>query len=159
MPGSARPSHYHRLMAALHRPAAVAASAIPEALAVAADRVRHRSIVLIFSDFYADPAALAPALKRLRYQDCEVICFHILDPMELDFDFEEPVRLREQETSALLTLSPDLIRDEYRRRVTDHRKALEEQIRQLDGDCILLRTDKPPLSALGAYLARRNARL
>lgn len=159
MPGSTRPSHFHRLMAALHRPAAAATSGIPAALATAADRVRPRSIVLVFSDFYADPAALEPAFKILHHRHCEVICFHILDPMEVDFDFDEPVRLREREDASLLTLTPELIRNDYRRRFEAHRTALAEQVRRLDGDFLPLRTDEAPLAALGAYLARRNARL
>ena len=49
-----------------------------ECLTDFAGRMGRREIVMIFSDFFTDPATLEPALQRMRYNLHEVVLFQIL---------------------------------------------------------------------------------
>ena len=46
--------------------------------------LRHRSLVMIFSDLLADPEPVREALLRLRHRGHDVILFHVLDPNEIE---------------------------------------------------------------------------
>ena len=47
-----------------------------------AGMMRHRSLVMIFSDLLADPEPILRALHRLRFSGHDVIVFHVLDEAE-----------------------------------------------------------------------------
>ena len=64
-----------------------------KALHDAAEQIRQRALVVIFSDFFVPPAELklgdpAPALSASH----DVTLFHLLDQQEIDFDFDRPAR-------------------------------------------------------------------
>ena len=60
--------------------------------------LRHRSLVMIFSDLLADPDPILQALHRLRHRGHDVILFHILDEAEVHFPFDGMVEFEEPET-------------------------------------------------------------
>jgi hypothetical protein len=84
---------------------------------------------------------------------------HVMDPRELDFDFDAPMLLEELETRGRMSVSPDLLRREYLQRLNAHQAALRDFVCRHGGDYVLLRTDQPPVHGLGAYLARRKGML
>lgn len=157
--GGSGSAHFHRLMSSLHREADGPLSNLAFASETAANLVRNRAIVIIISDFYARPDTLEPAVRHLRYKNCETIFLHILDPGEEDFDFGEPILLKELETDFRLEISPDILRREYLEKISSHKFELSETVRRFGGDYLRLRTDEPPLQALGAYMAKRSALL
>jgi len=54
--------------------------------------MRRREIVMIFSDFFTDPARSSRPLQRMRYNMHEVVLFHVLHHSELTFDFDGMVK-------------------------------------------------------------------
>ena len=56
-------------------------------------RLRRRGIVAIFSDFFDDEERLIEGTRRLLYGGHEPILFQVLDPQELEFDYEGLLRL------------------------------------------------------------------
>jgi len=153
---ASRASHMHNLMAKLHCNAAAMSSGLPAAIETLAGLVRRRSIAIVISDFYAEPSELYSAASKLRRRNCELIFIQTLDPRELDFDFDEPLLLKELESQAVMPVSPDIIRDAYKSRVAAHLAAVEDAARSLGGDYALFRSDEVPLQALGFYLRRRE---
>jgi len=156
---ASRASHMHALMANLHKEAAAQRSDIAGAIETLVSLVRRRSIVVVISDFYADPAALDSAAAKIKHLNCELIFLQTLDPREISFDFDEPIILRELEGAANMPVSPDAIRDDYCRKIEAHVAAIEGIPKALGGDYVLLRTDEVPLKALGSYLHRRELML
>src|SRR5215208_4501503 len=51
--------------------------------------VRKRGMVVLISDLLDDPARVLDGLKHFRYRGTDVVVFHILDPYELKFPFEQ----------------------------------------------------------------------
>ncbi|HWB54929.1 MAG TPA: DUF58 domain-containing protein, partial [Tepidisphaeraceae bacterium] len=54
-----------------------------------AEKLTHRSLVLILSDFFDDFGEIEKAIRLLRYRRHELIVMQILDPAEIDFPFEQ----------------------------------------------------------------------
>ena len=157
-PGSSRPTQIHRMMGDLHRSADHLESELAQALLALAERVRRRSIVIVFSDFYEDVEALKPVVANLRSLNCEVLFFHVLDPGELTLESHDSLLLQDLETSEEMTLNPDLLRKEYEREVQQHCEDLSSMVRHFGGDYLLLNTDVLPTHALSAYLSQREAK-
>ena len=51
--------------------------------------LKRKGILVIISDLYEDPDAVLAALGPLRAKGHDVIVFHVMDPTELEFPFEE----------------------------------------------------------------------
>jgi hypothetical protein len=92
----------------------------------------------------------------MRNQHCEVLLFHVLDPAELDFNFEGAQHFQEMESSKRIELSPELVRKAYLAKINDHLEATRTVCAQNSCEYLLLRTDVSPLQALGSYLAKRK---
>ena len=156
--GSSRSSHFHRMMVSLHCDADADESNISKSLEEVATHIKNRSIVMVFSDFYEDPEKMETAMGHLRHLNCEVIFFHILDPQEVDFDFDDTMLLQEMESLEQLSLSPALIRSDYRKKIEEHIDTVKALALKYNGEYLLMRTDESPIQALGAYLNLRRGK-
>lgn len=121
-----------------------------------AERVTKRGLVVVLSDLMDDPEEVLAGLKHLRHRKHEVIVFHILDPAELSFPFQEPAVFRGMEGEGEVSLEPWHIREHYRRMASDWVGRLEGECREHGIDYTLLRTSDPYDVALLRYLARRR---
>ena len=54
-----------------------------------AEKLTHRSLIVLLSDFFDDIESIKKGLRHLRYKKHEVMAFQILDPAEIAFPFEE----------------------------------------------------------------------
>lgn len=123
-----------------------------------AERVTRRSLVMIFSDLLDDVADLMTGLRHLRYNKHEVVLFHVLDPAELDFPFQEATLFRGLEQLPDLLTDPRSLRKGYLAAVQEYVTELEQGCRGHNVDYVSLRTDQPLGVALSSYLAHRLAR-
>ncbi len=153
---SANTATFHNMMVRLHQNADDPSSDIAGSLEHFLPLAKRRSVVVVLSDVYVHPRDLKKTLELLRCMKCEVLLFHVLDPLELDFDFDEPLILEGMETDAQMMISPDLIRKEYREALKVHLDELSKLCVSLDCEHLLLDTREPPLHALGKYLSKRR---
>ena len=72
--------------------------------------VRKRGLVVLISDLLDDPARVLDGLKHFRYRGTDVIVFHVLDPYELKFPFEQAARFRDMETAEEVMAVPGSVR-------------------------------------------------
>ena len=75
--------------------------------------LRHRSLVMLFSDLLGDPDSILRALHRLRFAGHDLIIFHILDEAEALFPFEGMVELEDNETRETIEVDADAIKADY----------------------------------------------
>ena len=92
---------------------------IANALHLTAERLKRRSMVVIFTDAFIrneEQEALFDALRHLRHCKHEVILFHTLDIYhEVDFNFENrPTEFIDLESGQKLKLTPSEIASQYR---------------------------------------------
>ena len=120
-----------------------------------AGRARQRGLVLLFSDLFDDVPSIVSGLQHLRYDRHEVVVFHVLDPAELDFPFEDATLFRGLEVPAELLTDPRGLRQGYLRELNAFRDELRRGCRSLNIDLVELRTDQDLGVALARYLAYR----
>jgi len=131
-------------------------------LAAAVDHVveaaPRRSQVVFFTDLFdADPDILR-RVAQLRRRKHEVTLFHLLDPAELDFPFEDPALFLSLEDDRQLEAHGREVKKGYLEVLHRWLAGVKRQAGEADLDYVLCRTDRPLDEVLLPYLARRERR-
>lgn len=121
-----------------------------------ADRLRRRGLSVLISDFYEDPEAVLEAIKPLRARGHDLIVFHLLDPTELEFPFDEATNFEELETGDRVPVVPEALRERYRTLVREHTETLAKKFTENRVDYALLNTGMPLDHALFKFLSARE---
>ncbi len=116
----------------------------------------RKGIVVVISDFYEEPEDVIAAVGPLRARGHDVIVFHVMDPYELDFPFENPSGFEDLETGEQIPVIPGKLRDDYVEMIRHHLETLERRFRENRIDYTLLDTSKPLDTALFQYLLARE---
>ena len=121
--------------------------------------LHRRGLVVVMSDFYADPETIVRTVEPLRFKGNEVILFHMLDPQEIRPKFREPVLLYDlEDTTHSLEVSPDYAKQEYRKKIDSHIEALGSKARGAGMEYFLMDTGRPLDEGLREYLQVRKGR-
>ncbi len=80
-----------------------------------AETIRQRALIVILSDLFVEPAGLQEAFEHLRFRKHDVVAFHLLDPLEMDFTFQRPMRFLDMEGGASVFAEPNEIYDRYQK--------------------------------------------
>ena len=86
---SGNPSHLKQLLHVMEQMAPERKTAAGPIFHDLAERLKKRGIVLVFSDLFDSVPAILAGLKHFRHRRHEVVLFHVLDPAELDFPFQQ----------------------------------------------------------------------
>ena len=133
-------------------------TAIGRSLHQLAGMLRHRSLVMLFSDLLGEVAPIQRALHRLRHAGHDVIVFHILDEAEALFPFDGMLELEDNETDEKLLVDADAIKADYLDEVAAFRAAYRKDCLGSRIDYVPLHTGMPFDKALMSYLTNRQAR-
>ena len=121
-----------------------------------AEHFKRRGILLLISDFYDDPDTILDAIKPLRFLGNDLIVFHVLDPQEIDFEFDDASTFQDLESGEQVPVVPQSFRAEYRRLVHEHIDRLSTKFSEQRIDYALLNTREPLDRALFSYLSSRE---
>jgi uncharacterized protein (DUF58 family) len=131
---------------------------IAESLVQIAAMLKHRSLVMIFSDLLVDQTALIGALHRLRHGGHDVILFHILDEAEVHFPFRGACEFLDPETGQKLEVDAQAVQRDYLEAVAEFRDNYRTAASKTGIDYVELDTSMPFDKALTEYLVSRRAR-
>ena len=131
---------------------------VARSLVQIAAMLRHRSLVMIFSDLLADPDPIRDALLRLRHRGHDVILFHVLDEAEVKFPFQGMVEFTEPEALDQLVVDADAARGEYVASVAAFREDYRRTCFHAGIDYVPLDTSMQFDRALMEYLVSRRNR-
>lgn len=120
--------------------------------------IRHRSLLMIFTDLLADPDEIIASLRQLRFAGHDIILFHILDEAEVSFPFKGMVDLEDPESRENLVLDADGMRRDYLDAVEAMRANYKKECLSIGADYVPLDTSVPFDKALIQYLSQRQAR-
>lgn len=120
------------------------------------ERLSRKGILVVISDFYEEPDQILESLGLLRARGQDVIVFHVLDPTEMDFPFEEASGFEDMETGEQIPVIPERLREDYGRLVQEHVGELRTRFAAQRIDYALLDTSQPLDLALFAYLSARE---
>jgi hypothetical protein len=122
----------------------------------ATERLRRRGIVTVISDLYADPPAVVEAVRPLKSRGHDVAVFHVLDPAEVDFPYDEPSSFEDLETGDRQPVVPASFGAEYRALVQEHLGNLQRLFTESRIDYAFFNTSMPLDYALFRYLSLRE---
>lgn len=158
LPARFRPGHLHRLMMSLEHAPAGTATDLAAPLEQVAKTARKRGLVVLLSDLLAPLETLETKLGYLRSRGHEVVVMRVLDPAEVDFPFQEAALFHDVESGRELYVDPQLARERYRQRFTEHAAGLSRACSKLGIDLMDLVTDRPLELALFDFLSTRLRR-
>lgn len=138
--GQARPTGETRLVPMLHE---------------LAEKARRRALVVILSDCFCDGDALRDALQHLRFQKHDLALFHLLDPLELDFEFDRPVRFVDMEGSQSIITEPATVRAEYQAQLKRFLGKLRDDCHEFNADYRRVTLDRPYGEVMADFLTER----
>lgn len=126
-----------------------------------AQKIRRRSLVVIFSDMFQDREDMTnilAALQHLKHKKHEILMFHITDKKtELDFDFEDrPYEFYDLEEGTKLKVTPSEIKTSYQKTMNNYYSDLRLKCGQLKIDFIEADVNDDFDTIFSAYLIKRS---
>ena len=149
-------AHFQLVLHALGRAQPRERGELAAPLARLGDALRRRGIIVVLSDCYEAPSAVADAMGGLRTSGHEVVVMHVLDRAELEFPFDEAATFEDLETRERVPLVPQRMRERYRASMRAHLDELERKLLERAVDYVVVNTSQPIEDTLFGYLVRRE---
>jgi uncharacterized protein (DUF58 family) len=156
LPPSARGGHLRALLIALERLKIGKRTDVAKPLKDLALTIRKRGLVVLISDLLDDSDRVIQGLKHFRHHGTDVIVFHVLDPDELRFPFEQAARFRDMETADEVLAVPASVRQDYLDRLQALIATYKRELGLAGIDYCQLDTSQPLELGLMSYLMTRR---
>jgi len=157
VPPSAR--HLPVLLHTLERaeePGSPRTGTLARPLSRTAEALHRKSLIVVVSDLYEDPRAVLDAVALLSHRGGDLMVFHVLDPAEIDFPFDQAANYQDLESGERIPVVPEQVRERYRALVQAHLASLQQVLGENRIDYALFVTSQPLDHALLSYLSRRE---
>ena len=156
IPPRSVPSHLNILLSNMENAEPSKKTNIANALHYSAEGISKRGLVIVISDLMDDSSKIINGLRHLRHKGHEVIVFHILDPKEITFDFDERVRFKDLELGTDIITDPRQIKNIYQKNMKKFINFYRKNCGENRIDYIQISTNQPLDTALTEYLAKRK---
>lgn len=123
-----------------------------------ASMIRHRGLLMLFSDLLTEPEPVLQSMRMLRHAGHDIILFHILDEAEVTFPFDGLLDLEDPETGEMLRVDAAGTRTDYEESLAEMREQYRRECLKMGADYVPIDTSMPFDKALVEYLAQRQAR-
>ncbi len=127
-----------------------------QSLIQTAAMLKHRSLLIIFSDLLTDQDRVLQAIYQLRHDGHDIILFHVLDQAEVSFPFDGNVEMQDPETNETILLDASGIRADYMAQIQQFRDNYQNECARAGVDYVPLSTNMPFDKALTQYLLSRR---
>ena len=153
-----RPGYLRRLMLALEASPKGNATDLGPPLQHVAGMLTRRGLIVLISDLLTSIDRLEPDLGYLCAGGHDVVVFHVLDPAELNFDFDSPALFQDIETGRNMYVNPPDAQTSYKRMLNRHLAKTKSTCQNLGVDYHLFATNRPFDLALLDFLQDRMRR-
>src|SRR3954462_10158225 len=120
-----------------------------------AEKLTHRSLIVILSDFFDDIDSIKKGLRHLRYKRHEMMVFQLLDPQELEFPFEDVTLFKGMEEMGELLTEPRALREGYLTQLQTFTEDLKKMRRGMQIDFTRMKNGETLDVSLSGFLATR----
>ena len=120
--------------------------------------IRHKSLIMLFSDLLTDPEPVLQSLHHLRHRGNEIILFHILDEAEAHFPFEGIIEFEDVEAPQKLTVDARNMKGDYLQSLADFQNYYRAECSKASVDYVPMDTSVSFDKALMEYLLQRQRR-
>ena len=148
--------HFNVVLHTLDRSKPERAGNLSRPIGKMAEHFKRRSVLALVSDFYEEPDTILEAVKPLGFLGNDLMVFHVLDPAEIDFGYDEASSFQDLESGELIPVVPQALAGQYRALMQEHIGALGTRFSEHRIDYTLLDTSKPLDHALFSYLSNRE---
>ena len=121
-----------------------------------AETIRERALVVVISDLLFEPDSLRRGVEHLTFRKHDVALFHLMDPRELQPNWDRPLRLEDMESDESIMVDPDEIAAGYEAAVRGFMNELEELSRETVVDYHHVMLDRPIEESLMRFIAGRG---
>src|SRR5262245_59008028 len=128
LPPSRNPAHLRTFFDTLEQAKPEGETQLPPVLHELAETIRQRALIVILSDLFVEPELLRGCFQHLRFRKHDVAVFHLLDPLELSFDFRRPMRFLDMEGGPAIFAEPNDIADRYHRAISGYLESLQQVV-------------------------------
>ena len=122
-----------------------------------AEKLNHRSLILILSDLFDDFKALEKGLRQLRFKKHEIMVFQVLDPAEIYFPFTDLTCFEGLEQTGSRLGNPKSLRDAYLEHLRQFTEKTQKMCRAMHIDFTRMNTEESLDVSLTSFLATRAA--
>jgi uncharacterized protein (DUF58 family) len=122
-----------------------------------AEKLTHRSLIVILSDFFDDLEGLKKGLRHLRYKKHEMMVFQILDPAEIDFPYDDVTLFKGMEEAGQLLTEPRSLREAYLEQLRNFTEEMQKMCRGMRIDFTRMNSGESLDVSLSTFLATRAA--
>ena len=154
VPPSAK--HLNQVLHGLDRAQAKGRGALAMPLLKVSESQHRKSILLLLSDLYEPADKIRDALGPLRDAGHDLVVMHLLDPAELNFNFDAAGTFEDLESGERIPVVPGRLRTRYSELIRDHLVAVEKLLGEGRIDYLMVDTSKPVDEVLFQYLLRRE---
>ncbi len=156
VPPRSRLTHLHAVLNAITALKTMGKSNIGAVLNEFIEKIGHRSLIIVVSDFFDDTQKIIRQLKHFQFKKNDVILFHILDPYELTFPFETITFFESMEDERRILADPKSVKDKYLSEINRYLEQLKQSCFENQIDYWLIDTSMPLDQALIKFLARKE---
>jgi len=115
MPPTRNPAHLRTFFDMLEQAKPEGETHLEAVLHELAETIRQRALVVVLSDLFIEPDALRGCFQHLQFRKHDVAVFHLLDPLEVAFEFRRPMRFLDMEGGPAIFAEPNEIAERYHR--------------------------------------------
>jgi uncharacterized protein (DUF58 family) len=156
IPPRASPTHLGPLVDALDGARPEGETRLAAAVDWIIERAPRRSSVLVFSDLMDRDERVLRKIAQLGLRRHDVTVFHVLDPAELEFPFDDPTLFLSMEDGRQVEAHGRDVRKGYLEVLGRWLAEVKRTAAEADVDYQLCRTDRPLDEVILPFLARRE---
>jgi uncharacterized protein (DUF58 family) len=156
IPPRSAASHLPQIVDALSGAKAEGDTRLQGAIDWVVEHAPRRSSVVVLSDLFDRDEAIVRKLAQLRRRKHEVTVFHVLDPAEVEFPFDDPTLFLSMEDAQQVEAHGRDVKKGYLEVLHRWLEDVKRTSAEADLDYGFCRTDRPLEDVLLPFLARRE---
>ena len=126
IPPRRNPAHLSHVFDLLEQAQPMGGTELVAVLHELAETIRQRALIVIVSDLFAEPARLRECFEHFRFRKHDLAAFHLVDPQEIEFRFQRPMRFMDMEGGTPIFAEPNEIADRYRTAINRYLRELKQ---------------------------------
>ena len=148
--------HFNVLLHTLDRAKPQRAGSLSGPVGKMAEHFKRRSVLALISDFYEEPDIILESIKPLRFLGNDLMVFHVLDPAEIEFSYDDASSFQDLESGEQIPVVPEALTEQYRALMQNHIDTLATKFSEHRIDYTMMQTSQPLDRALFSYLSNRE---
>jgi len=156
LPPKASSMYLNEILKSISVASVADATKTAKCLAESAEKIKHKGLVIVISDFFDDPDEIMKGLRHFRFKKNEVIVFQILDSVERNFAFGKDAIFVDMEGGEEILTQPHQIQKAYQDSMKEYLAHLKKECLQNGIDYNLIDTSEPFDKSLFSYLQKRS---